>query len=330
MNMPPAPQVSVIIPAYNRADKLASTLVSVFRQTIPPAQVIVVDDGSTDDTSGVIRSFSDEHLPWRERLLYLRQENLGKSVALNEGLKHVTTEWVAYNDSDDLWLPEKLELQFHALDTFPECGACFTDAAFVGLPGAGQRAFATAKRVYPSRYGRIADGPGFIVNAPHGVFMQTVLLRKEVMDRIGGFDSRFRVSQDTDFLFHLARETPLCFVNEALVEIDRGEGRSIGLTTEFGRASKTRVVTLEQIFEKWLSMTGVSERALRRRIRRLLSGVRNELANIHLADCEFAVARRCLLRAVQARFSAKLWAKYFLLVASPRRLRCRIAVNTQP
>lgn len=318
------PPVSVIIPSYNRADKLASTLVSVFSQTIPPVLVIVVDDGSTDGTPEVVGKFSAEYPSWRERLLYLRQENRGKSVALNEGLRHVTTEWVAYNDSDDLWRPEKLELQFHALGDFPECGACFTDAEFVGLSGPVRRAFETAKRSYPSRYGRIADGPGFIVNAPHGVFMQTVLLRKKVMDRIGGFDSRFRVSQDTDFLFQLARETPLCFVNEPLVDIDRSEGRSIGLTTEFGRSSRTRVVTLEKIFEKWLSVTGDSERTLRRRIRKLLSGVRNELANIHLADYEFSTARRCLLEAIQARFSTRLSAKYLLLVACPNRLRCWI------
>ena len=95
-------QVSVIIPTYNRADFLVETLESVFSQTVPPYEVLVVDDGSTDETEAVMGS-------WSDRLRYVRQENQGVAVARNFGLRLARGEWVAYLDSDDLWTPEKIE-----------------------------------------------------------------------------------------------------------------------------------------------------------------------------------------------------------------------------
>ncbi len=95
-------QVSVVIPTYNRADLLVETLKSVFSQTVAPCEVVVVDDGSTDETEAVMSS-------WSDRLRYVRQENQGVAVARNYGLRLARGEWVAYLDSDDLWAPEKIQ-----------------------------------------------------------------------------------------------------------------------------------------------------------------------------------------------------------------------------
>ena len=101
--------VSVVIPAYNSAVFLPEALDSVFAQTRPPAEVIVVDDGSTDDTSKVLEMYGD-------RVIVVAQENRGLSGARNRGMDRATAEWVAFLDADDTWEPEKLERQLDAVD----------------------------------------------------------------------------------------------------------------------------------------------------------------------------------------------------------------------
>lgn len=309
--------MSVVVPTYNRANLLPATLESIFSQTVPPSEVLLVDDGSPDDTAEVVARFIRNHPEWNHRLYFLRQDNQGKSVALNRALTKVTGDWIAYDDSDDLWRPGKLETQFRALAEAPDCSACFTDAQFVNDPEMNLTAFSRAKKTYQTRFGRIPDAPLFIADAPHGVFMQTVLVRKETMDRVGDFDPRFRVSQDTDFLFRLACETPLCYVNEPLVEIDRTPQRERGLTKEFNRSSLTRLQTLEIILQKWLNLLGDDRDDIRSLIRSRLSDLLNEMANYHLNHMDIDKARRTLFKAIRVQFSVRFCAKYALLLASP-------------
>ena len=106
------PKVSVVIPTYNRADKVSATVESVLAQTFSDLEVIVVDDGSSDDTEQVLRqAFGD-------RIRYYAQVNQGVSVARNKGIEEARGEWIAFLDSDDLWEKDKLEWQFKALDQF--------------------------------------------------------------------------------------------------------------------------------------------------------------------------------------------------------------------
>src|SRR4030095_4947845 len=144
-------KVSVVIPTYNRAALIGDTISSIFRQTVPPDEVIVVDDGSTDDTAAVMETLLFRHPDWRNCLRYLQQENRGKSVALNRGLEAVSpeTEWLAFDDSDDTWQPNKLEVQLAALASYPDCGACFSDAFYVNDTGRATTAFTVAGRRLP-------------------------------------------------------------------------------------------------------------------------------------------------------------------------------------
>ncbi len=97
--------VSVVIPAYNAAAFLAETLASVFAQTVPPAEIIVVDDGSTDDTAGIARNLG---------ATVISRANGGISAARNTGVRAARSEYLALLDADDLWMPEKLEVQLAA------------------------------------------------------------------------------------------------------------------------------------------------------------------------------------------------------------------------
>ena len=124
------PKVSVVIPTYNRAAKVQDAIESVLAQTFSDLEVIVVDDGSSDDTGKVLsEAFGD-------RIRYYAQANQGASVARNKGIAEARGEWIAFLDSDDLWEKDKLEWQFKALERFgPQCGGCYTDVRFFNHPG---------------------------------------------------------------------------------------------------------------------------------------------------------------------------------------------------
>lgn len=312
------PAVSVIIPTYNRASILGQTLESVFQQTISPSEVIVVDDGSTDGTAHVVRELVAANPQWADRLRFVQQANQGKSAALNHGLKLVRHHWIAYNDSDDLWLPTKLERQLAAISRFPQCGMCFTDSRFVNNPEMNFTAFKQVRKRYRDTTGMIADPLSRVCTPPHGIYMQSVIVRRDVMDRVKGFDQRFWVSQDTDFVFRLARETPFCYVNEPLVHVDRRSDRKVGLTTEFDRRGLVRIAEAEMMFEKWLALLPTRQVVVRRQVQTLLRNIRSEAGGHHLHSGDYSAARAALGSALRTRFSPVVLAKYLVLMISPR------------
>lgn len=112
--------VSVIIPTYNRARLVVEAIESVLRQTAPPREIIVIDDGSTDDTPRAVEAFGD-------RIMYVRQENWGVGVARNRALAMARGRYLAFLDSDDVWLEFKLELQVAVMERMPEVGFLFSD-----------------------------------------------------------------------------------------------------------------------------------------------------------------------------------------------------------
>src|SRR5689334_21002915 len=122
------PRLSVIIATYNREPLLNTAIDSVLSQTYHDYELIIADDGSGDNSADLVTSYAKNGATGGERIRYFYQDNQGKSVALNRAIEQARGEWVAFLDSDDYWLPEKLERQFRALDQFQgRCGACFTD-----------------------------------------------------------------------------------------------------------------------------------------------------------------------------------------------------------
>jgi glycosyltransferase involved in cell wall biosynthesis len=123
MNMSNAnsPKVSVIIPTYNCARYIVQTVESVFAQTYADFELIVIDDGSTDNTRDLLAPYIAAN-----RLIYLHQQNAGESVARNNGIRHAHGEYIAFLDSDDWWTPDKLALQVPALDAAPQAVMAYT------------------------------------------------------------------------------------------------------------------------------------------------------------------------------------------------------------
>lgn len=117
---------SVVIPAYNAADTIADALHSILNQSVPPAEIIVVDDGSTDTTASIVQTFGPP-------VILISQKNQGCGAATNTGINHATSSLIAFLDADDVWLPNKASIQLRRLEVAPELsGICGRGQTFKG------------------------------------------------------------------------------------------------------------------------------------------------------------------------------------------------------
>ena len=191
-------QIAVVIPAYNSARFLREGLDSVLSQTYPVAEIIVVDDGSKDNTREVVESYAP---PVR----YFWQANSGVSPARNGGVQETTSPWVAFLDADDAWEPRKIERQVKALQANPDAVLCYTGKLFIGPDGPGQVCEAIA-----------ADHLWPLLRYQNPITPSTVLMRRDVFEAAGGFDKRFLGCEDWDLWFRLGSQAKMVALNEPL------------------------------------------------------------------------------------------------------------------
>ncbi|MCS6775344.1 MAG: glycosyltransferase [Chloroherpetonaceae bacterium] len=186
------PTVSVIIPCYNQARFLPDAIESALGQTWPAVQVIVVDDGSTDATAEVCRQYAD-------RILTLRQENAGLSAARNAGIAASDGEFLQFLDADDRIRPDKLMEQLQAFEAHPAVGVVYSEGVYIDAEG---RVTGPVPVNHPS--GRVFHELltlwGTVAHAP--------LVRRECLDRVGGFDPGLRSFEDYDLWLRIALHYP--------------------------------------------------------------------------------------------------------------------------
>lgn len=181
--------VSVIIPAYNQGHFLAEAVNSVLSQTYPDFEVIVVDDGSTDDTAVVAQRFTDA------RVRYIYKENGGLSSARNEGLRHARGHFISYLDSDDCFLPQKLEILVAAFNEHPAAGLVAGHAVPVDEHG----------RYVGKRFDIPLPEDLHLLLLGNPLHVGSVLVRREWQDKAGFFDESLRSYEDWDMWLRLAR-----------------------------------------------------------------------------------------------------------------------------
>ena len=200
-----SPPVSVIIPTYNRAPLVVRAAASALDQTYPSMDVIVVDDGSSDDTEQRLAA------ELGSQIRYLRQDNQGVSAARNRGLREATGDYIAFLDSDDVWLPKKITAQVDFLRERPKYGMVVCDYYDVDRSG-------TVVSIERRRQQYGADGHVLkrILNAPNLV-PSTALLRREVYEEVGGFDTSLKTAEDIDFHLRVAKRFPIGVIEEPLV-----------------------------------------------------------------------------------------------------------------
>jgi glycosyltransferase involved in cell wall biosynthesis len=221
-------RVSAIVPSYNRAAFLPETIGCLLAQTCPPHEIIVVDDGSTDDTAAAVAAFGD-------RVRYARIDNSGAPVARNVGAAMATGDWLWFCDSDDLWRPTYLQRCRTVAQTPPHPQFLFGDFQLVrhGVWQPGGK-FATAPPGFWERLRRTPAPGGWIIDQPlygellafQPVFHSTLVMTRDAFERVGGYDPQFARtgSEDFEFTLRCVAQAPLGMVDEPLVGIRRHDG----------------------------------------------------------------------------------------------------------
>ena len=200
--------VSVVIPTWNSAATLPRAIDSVLAQTWPHCELIVVDDGGSDDTPALLAGYG-------ARLRALRQANAGPAAARNHGLREARGDYVAFLDADDYWLPEKLECQVALLGARPEIGFCSTATRVVDARGEPVRAWPCHKATAPLLETL------FMHSAAVSGSTSGVLARRELLLAADGFDARLRGFEDPDLWIRLAARADYVCIPEALTVVTR-------------------------------------------------------------------------------------------------------------
>ena len=207
-----APAVSIIVPTFNRLEFLPAAIESVFAQTFMDWELIVADDGSSGDTSSYLRSLAD---PPRVRVLWLAHS--GKpGVARNAALNAAHGEFIAFLDSDDVWLPQKLATQMQRLKLRPECRWSYT--RFAQVDALGQPRVAANLRGFPAPCGWILEK---LLREETVIALPSVVVSRELLQQLGGFDAELAMCEDDDLWLRLAAESAIDGVDEALTLIRR-------------------------------------------------------------------------------------------------------------
>ncbi|OGL41123.1 MAG: glycosyl transferase [Candidatus Schekmanbacteria bacterium GWA2_38_11] len=222
-------RVSVIIPTYNRAQLLAEALNSVTSQTYKDFELIVVDDGSSDNTKEVVKNFNGE-------IKYLYQKNQGVSAARNLGIREAKGEFLSFLDSDDMLERKKLEKQIDFFDKNKEAKVCYTDEIWVR----------NGKRVNQMKKHAKYSGDIFEKSLPLCIISaSSITIKKDVLTRVGLFDESLIVCEDYDLWLRISNEYPVYFIPEKLI-IKRG-GHKDQLSKKYWGMDRFRIKVLEKL-----------------------------------------------------------------------------------
>lgn len=241
------PKVSVIIPAYNHAVYLPDAIDSVLGQTYRDVEILVIDDGSTDDTRRVAAAYGDA-------IIYIYQENRGLSAARNTGIDSATGQLIGFLDADDFYDPRFLETMVSILDAEEDLAAAYCGFRFVDC--AKQPAYQTGSRAVPSErlYQTLLDGNFLAVHC--------VLARRAMFAQLGSFDESLTACEDWDVWLRLARSATVKGIDEILVYYRMAEG---SLSRDPDGMLKHRLLVLEKQLGPVTSDSAEMERRARAR-----------------------------------------------------------------
>ena len=254
------PEVSIIIPTYNRADFLKEALESLANQTFKNFEVLVVDDGSTDSTRDIIKSYAPKI---NLSSIYL-EENRGVSHARNLGIQKGVAPWIAFLDSDDLWLPQKLEMQLQYLKDHPELEICQTEEIWI------RRGI----RVNPMKKHQKSGGDIFkrclelCMVSP-----SATVISRGLFEKVGPFNEALPVCEDYDLWLKISSQYPIGLLSKPLI-IKRG-GHRDQLSKKYAAMDRFRIQAIQQLLQTGnltASQRNLAEEELHRKVAIYLNG----------------------------------------------------------
>lgn len=199
------PKVSVIIPCYNASATIRETLKSIKEQTFKDYEVIIVNDGSTDDTDNILTSYAEQ---LNGLLKIITQTNQGQTVAKNVGIRNSKGQFIAFLDSDDLWAPEKLEYQLAYMESRPHVGLCYTEGILINEKG--------------DKIGKVNCLPSYRGNCfdklliKNDIVASSVMIKREILDRVGLFDEDFKACENWDMWIRISKVSQIEYIDRPL------------------------------------------------------------------------------------------------------------------
>jgi glycosyltransferase involved in cell wall biosynthesis len=284
------PKVSVIVPTYNRAHFLAEAIQSVLDQTFQDFEVMVVDDGSTDNTKEVVDRFQDP------RIKYIYRRNRGLSAARNTGIKASIGEYIALLDSDDIWLPQNLELNVKLLDSRPDIALVCSD-----LYEFNNDTGATIRRLWRNRSGRywreLQDGTRQplteYLSGRASLRIVTVIMRRQVFDEAGYFDEALQAFEDFDMYVRIfQRFSSIGIINMPLVRVRKHRAH---LSRDYDKVHTSMLIGINKI----INSNSLSKEHIRFIRRRKLAAVYCDSGWVKIARGEVAIGRERLIAAIR-------------------------------
>jgi glycosyltransferase involved in cell wall biosynthesis len=257
------PKVDIIIPAYNAAKYLPLAIESVISQTFEDWRILLVDDGSTDNTSELLIPFTQQLGP---KLKYIKQPNSGLPAARNTAIRNSSAELLALLDADDVWLPCRLSESVRCFESRPEVGLAYGLISRIGPEGAIFETFAgnpkhAEGKIAPYIYMRRVELP-----------CPTITFRRKCVDEVGMFDETLRATEDRDLWLRIALRYEVAFVPKVLA-LYRTSPSS--MSTEPERMLKAQL----QFIEKHYGAPGCGSRARRRALGRVYKQHADALGN---------------------------------------------------
>jgi len=224
-------KISVIIPTFNRLDLLKRAIESVLNQSIKPYDIIVVDDGSTDDTSEMIQQKY-------KSINLIQQKNSGVSAARNNGIKNAQGDWIALLDSDDEWGENKLEEQVNNLTDNPKYEFCHTNEIWI------RNGIRVNQKKRHKKYG------GFIFDKCLDICRispSSVLFNKNILNHVGWFDEKLPVCEDYDLWLRITADYEILFIDKPLIVKYGGHNDQLSQSVE--AIERFRIKALQSLLE---------------------------------------------------------------------------------
>ena len=224
--------ISVIIPTFNRADFLKKAIESVLSQTYQGFELIIVDDGSTDDTYEIVSEF-------KNNVVYIKQENRGAAAARNTGIRRAKNKFLAFLDSDDRWDKEKLAIQIDEMQKNPSYLISHTREIWYK-----NGKLLSQKKKHKKYHGYIFDKCLPLC----AVGMSTVMIKKELFERVGEFDENFPCCEDYDFWLRISVRHPFLLIDKPLTLKDGGRSDQLSFIYRAGM-DKFRIQAIVKVLE---------------------------------------------------------------------------------
>ena len=286
MMEPLEPMFSVVIPTFNRARYLPLAVDSVLRQQFGDFEIIVVDDGSTDETSKVAATYGD-------RIKYLRQENRGVSAARNAGVAASHGRWVAYLDSDDEWLEGYLQRQQELISRHPSAVGVILNSAAQAIDGKETITF--EERALPGGPGKwtewfVERAFGVIIKH-HIATLQPCVIRRETLLKTRLFDESLTIAEDLDVIAQAALMGPFVFCNQIGARIIRRKETLTNLSEQFVRSGIRTRLSWERVYERFLQNESLSGTELAT-LRSKFASNQRALGNLYLRAGSAVESRR--------------------------------------